>query len=76
MRSRRRSISASGAARRSATEQYGTDWNRTIEQLGAERKILEEKGLDSEDVSQRFGNVMPGQQPQQPAPAPPKSPND
>lgn len=49
-----------------ATEQYGTDWNRTVAQLGKERKTLEELGLDSEDVSQRFGAVLP---PGQAAPA-------
>lgn len=46
-----------------STEQWGTDWNRTITQLAKERKILNENGLDSEDVSQRFGNILPGGSP-------------
>ena len=54
-----------------STEQYGTDWNRTIQQLAKERQIINASGLDSEDLSQRFGNVLPGQQPQQTAPAAP-----
>lgn len=49
-----------------STEQRGTDWNRTVKQLAKERKILNESGLDSEDLSQRFESPVQGQQPAQP----------
>lgn len=53
------------------TELYGTDWNRTIQELARERQIMNDSGLDSEDISQRFGAVLPGQQP---TPAPKQAP--
>lgn len=62
-----------------SAEQYGTDWNRTVEQLAAERKIMKDSGLDSEDVAQRtdfLAEIPPGQpKPATPA-APPGSGND
>jgi capsid protein len=51
-----------------AVEQYGTDWNRTVEQLAEERAILTDRGLDSEDLSQRFEPPVPAGG-AQPAPA-------
>jgi lambda family phage portal protein len=42
-----------------SVEQYGTDWNRTVEQLAEERAILTDRGLDSEDLSQRFESPVP-----------------
>jgi lambda family phage portal protein len=51
-----------------AVEQYGTDWNRTVEQLAEERAIMTDRGLDSEDLSQRFESPVPAGG-AQPAPA-------
>jgi lambda family phage portal protein len=49
-----------------AVEQYGTDWNRTVDQLAEERAIMVDRGLDSEDLSQRFESPV-GAGSQQPA---------
>jgi hypothetical protein len=59
-----------------STEQCGTDWNRTIQQLAKERQILNDTGLNSSDVAQRIDTAVPGQQPQQTAPAAPGGSTD
>lgn len=59
-----------------ATEQYGTDWNRTIEQLASERQIMAEAGLDSEDVAMRTDRLALTPQTEPTPSGPPGNGND
>lgn len=57
-----------------ATEMFGSDWEPTFKQLAKERRMLEEAGLDSEDVSERFGAEVPSGAPA--VSAPPRKPGE
>lgn len=43
-----------------ASEMFGTDWYRTVLQLGKEREIMKKSGLDSADVADRTEPAVVG----------------